>query len=104
MITKKDVEHIARLARIELAKAEEEKLEKDLAGILDFVDKLNEVDTAGIEPLAGGLATAELTLLESATRADEIVAALGNPPELVNAAPQKEDGWIEVQAVFREPK
>ncbi|MFY9462348.1 MAG: Asp-tRNA(Asn)/Glu-tRNA(Gln) amidotransferase subunit GatC [Candidatus Sungiibacteriota bacterium] len=104
MITKKNVEHIARLSRIELAGHDEEKLEKDLAGILDFVNKLNEVDTAGVEPLAGGLAKRSPADLEGATRKDEAVLPLGNPAELVNSAPQKKDGWVETRAIFKEPK
>ena len=101
MITKKDVEHIARLSRIELDGHDEDKLEKDLAGILDFVNKLNEVDTAGVEPLAGGLAKRAPADLDGPTRKDEAAPPLGTPAELVNAAPKKEDGWIEAEAVFK---
>mgnify|MGYP001616412758 FL=1 len=101
MITKKDVEHIARLSRIELDGHDEDKLEKDLAGILDFVNKLNEVDVAGVEPRVLGLAKRAPADLEGATRKDEAAPPLGNPAELVNAAPKKEDGWIEAEAVFK---
>lgn len=99
-ISSKDVEHIARLARIELTEAELQKFEKELGAILDFVAQLKKVDTSNILPLAGGLLEGALALLENETRQDEEIAPLGNPAELVNAAPKKEEGWIEVKAVF----
>ena len=104
MITKKDIEHIARLARIELAEEEEEKFGKDLGAILDFVNQLNKVDTSDILPLAGGLPEGLLALLENETRPDEEKTPLGNPAELVNAAPKKEEGWFETKAIFKETK
>ena len=101
-ITKKDIEHIARLARIELTEDEQEKFGKDIASILDFVNQLNKVDTQAVSPLAGGLLGGALASLEDETRIDEEKPPLGNPAELVNAAPTKEEGFIEVKAVFRE--
>lgn len=95
MITRKDVEHIARLARIELTEAEKTKFEKDLSAILEFVAKLNEVDTAQVEPMAGG------TVLENVVREDdERIADGGQGIGLVEAAPKHRDGHIEVKAVF----
>lgn len=98
MISKKDVEHIARLARIELAEAEKNKFEKDLAGILDFVAKLNEVDTADVAPLAGG------TDLANVMREDVGVSSNAGERgrELLKHAPRERDGLLEVKAVFEE--
>ncbi len=47
-----DVKHIAKLARLGLTNEEEKKFEKELSAILDFVAKLNEIDTEHIEPTA----------------------------------------------------
>ncbi len=95
-ITKKDVEHIAKLARIELTDAEKEKFEKDLSGILDFINKLNEVDTENILPLAGG------TELKNVMRED--VREMPHDPieaaKLVRAAPEHEGGFVKVKKVF----
>ena len=96
MISKKDVQHIARLARIELTPAEEEKFEKELSSILEFVDKLNGVDTFAVRPMTGG------TMLENVTREDGVrnnESRIMNQ-ELVEAAPTKRNGYIEVKAVF----
>lgn len=96
MISRKDVQHVARLARLELTEAEEARFELELAAILDFVAKLNEADTAGVEPLTGG------TELASVMREDSGVSELhhASPIELVEAAPKTREGWVEVKAVF----
>lgn len=100
MLKKGDVEHIARLARIELTQSEVEKFEKDLAGILDFVGQLKKVDTVEISPVAGGLAERVPSSLEEETRNDEITETLGDPVGLRNAAPEEKNGWIAVKSVF----
>ncbi|SRR5579875_598572 len=51
-IGREQVRHVARLARLELSAEEEERLEHDLSAILDYVDKLNELDTSAVEPTA----------------------------------------------------
>ena len=50
-IDKETVEKVAHLARLELAEDEKEKMIADMNKILGFMDKLNEIDTSGIEPL-----------------------------------------------------
>lgn len=90
----KDVEHIASLARIKLTEEEKEKMEKELSAILDFVGKLNGVDTENIEPMTGG------TDLTNITREDEEQKPLGDAESLVGASPMKEKGFVEVRAVF----
>lgn len=96
MITKKVVQHMASLARIELAETEEAKLEKDLSAILEFIEKLNEVKTYDSEPMAGG------TTLENIMRPDEQTDKNleGKSAELIEAAPETKDGWVKVKAVF----
>ncbi|MCH7495698.1 MAG: Asp-tRNA(Asn)/Glu-tRNA(Gln) amidotransferase subunit GatC [Candidatus Marinimicrobia bacterium] len=51
-ITKKDVDKIARLAKLELSEEERERYASQLDSIVAYVEKLSEVDTSGIEPLA----------------------------------------------------
>ncbi len=51
MIEIKDVEHVAKLARLELTEDEKVKFSKQLGDILKHMEQLNEVDTTGIEPM-----------------------------------------------------
>ena len=96
MITKEDVQHIAHLARIELTPEEEERFEHELSAILTFVEQLNEVGTAGVEPMTGG------THMEQVVRKDaQLDTALEHrSPALIEAAPDKKERWIRVHSVF----
>jgi aspartyl-tRNA(Asn)/glutamyl-tRNA(Gln) amidotransferase subunit C len=51
-VAEKDVQYVAELANIELTPAERERMVRDLNSILDYVDVLNELDTANVEPMA----------------------------------------------------
>ena len=51
MITIKDVEHVAKLARLELSEEEKEKFTHQLGDVLAHVEMMNEVDTTGVEPM-----------------------------------------------------
>ena len=51
MITIKDVEHVAKLARLELTQDEKEMFTHQLGDVLSHVEKMNEVDTTGVEPM-----------------------------------------------------
>jgi aspartyl-tRNA(Asn)/glutamyl-tRNA(Gln) amidotransferase subunit C len=51
-VTLKDVEYVAALARLECTAAEKEKFMHELNTILAYVEKLNELDTTNVEPLA----------------------------------------------------
>lgn len=95
-ITPKDVEHIRRLARVYLSRAEEAKFEKELVAILEFFEKLNEVETEAIEPMTAG---ADLTAIG---REDGGTEPGLTGPELAHAAEGYRDGWIRVPAVFKD--
>lgn len=95
-LSREEVEHIAHLARIELNAEEKEMFETELSGILSFVEILNELDTAGIEPVNGG------TLLENVMRPDEQADAYMEKKSagLVEAAAEKKGNLIKVKSVF----
>ncbi|SRR6266852_780915 len=57
-ITREDVLHVAELAHLELTESEVETYRRQLDSILTYVEKLNEVDTAQVEPMAQVLASA----------------------------------------------
>jgi len=51
-VSEKDVTYVAELANLELTEQERGRMVRDLNSILDYMDRLNEVDTAAIEPMA----------------------------------------------------
>jgi len=65
MISKKQVQHIAKLARVELTEKEKEKFSKELSSILDYVGQLRKVDTKTIKTIK------QITGLENVEREDE---------------------------------
>ncbi len=75
-----DVKHIAKLANLPLSQKEEEKYAKQLSQILDYMEKLNQADTLGVEPTFNpSTPSIELrtsSLRASATREDETEACL----------------------------
>ena len=95
-ITRADVDHIADLARIALSSEERESLLRDLSSVLEFVSQLDAMDTAAIEPVAGG------TTLENVLRAD----VPNDPPtdssadELARAARASSGEYVQVQKIF----
>ena len=93
MLNKKDLEKLAELARMDLKKGEEDKLLKDLSGILDYFEELKEVDTEGIEPLTG--ATESLNVF----REDDNDSAL-QKGRAIDAFPEKSGGYLKVPPVF----
>jgi len=95
-ITEKDVRYVAGLANLQLTDAEVARFQADLDGILEHVDRLNEIDTSDVEPMAQVLFDAD----ETATlRADVPVTPLGNPLGLANA-PQPGAGYFKVPKVI----
>jgi len=92
-ITKKDVEHVAKLARLEFDEAKKEQLVKDLNAMLAYIDKLNEVDTANVEPLA------QIGSAENALREDE---ARPSPPQddMMENAPDRSGSLFKVPKVI----
>ncbi len=92
-ITKKELEHLATLARIDLHAHEEEKLLRDLGKILDHFSELEEVPTDDVKPLSGG------TSLTNSFRDDEQARAL--PRDAAREAfPEIEKGFLKIPRYF----
>jgi aspartyl-tRNA(Asn)/glutamyl-tRNA(Gln) amidotransferase subunit C len=79
MIQRKDVEHVARLARLALTDAEIERMREQLNGILAYIEKLNELDTSDVEP------TSHAVPLVNVMRDDEAGPCLPREEALANA-------------------
>ncbi len=74
-----DVKYVAHLARLALSPEEEQKLGAQLANILGYIEKLNEVDVTGVEP------TAHAFPLVNVMRADEVRPSLPHEEAMRNA-------------------
>ena len=95
-ITEKEVRYVAELANLKLTDDEVGRLRADLDGILEHMDRLKEIDTTGVEPMAQVLFdTGETATL----REDAHVAPLGNQSALANA-PQTAAGYFKVPKVI----
>lgn len=96
-ITKEEVEKIAELARLELTREETESFTEQLAAILQYMEKLNELDTTGVEPMSHcGDSTGDL---EYAQRDDVVTSSLGQAAATSNA-PDHEAGFFKVPKVI----
>lgn len=93
-LTREDVLKIARLSRLSLTEAEAEEHSKELSKILQYVAQLNKVDTSGLEP------TVQVTGLVNVMRDDQPVDYGVSPEDLLNLAPQREDGQVKVKRMI----
>ena len=98
MLTEKEVQHIAKLVRIKLTGKEEDKFKKELSSILDYINKLNELDTENVEPLY------QVTGLTNALREDSYRKDFKTDKEsrdkFLNQAPGSENGFIKVKSIL----
>ncbi len=95
-LTEQEVRHVAELANLALSDDEIARMAKDLDSILTHIEKLNELDTASVEPMAQVLYNAE----ETATlREDRERPTLGNAEALHNA-PLAGNGYFKVPKVI----
>jgi aspartyl-tRNA(Asn)/glutamyl-tRNA(Gln) amidotransferase subunit C len=92
-IDRDTVEKVAHLARLELADHEKDTMISDMNKILGFMDKLNEVDTSGVEPLI--YMTTEINVL----REDVIKQEITHQEALLNA-PKHDDQYFLVPKVI----
>ncbi len=95
-LSKKDIKHIANLARLELTEKELEKYGSQLSAILGYIDQLREVDTIGVEP------TAQVTGLTNVFNEDKV--CVWEKQETKNAleqAPEIENNQVKVKRVLK---
>ena len=92
MITIKDVEHVAKLARLELTEDEKEMFTRQLGDVLKNVDAMNEVDTSNVEPMAHAIDFVNVM------REDKVFYEQ-TKEELMKNAPYEEDGFFRVPKI-----
>ena len=95
MISRQDVEHVARLSRLALNDAELERMREQLSGILAYIDKLRALDTAGVEP------TSHAVPLVNVMRDDATRPCLP-PDEALANAPERSGQFFRVPKIIEE--
>ncbi|MCL6604565.1 MAG: Asp-tRNA(Asn)/Glu-tRNA(Gln) amidotransferase subunit GatC [Paenibacillus sp.] len=92
-ITVKDVQHVAKLARLQLSPEEEATFTEQMNAILQYAEKLNELNTDNVKP------TTHVLQVSNVMREDVVRESLSQDEALLNA-PDHEDGHFKVPAVL----
>ena len=80
IISDETIEYVGILAKLELSEEEKEQAKKDMSGMLTFIDKLNELDTTGIEPMSHVFKVQNVFREDVVTNGDESEKTLKNAP------------------------
>lgn len=94
-LSKEEINHVARLARLELTEKETEEYTRQLNEILGYVEKLRQLPTEEVEP------TAHAIPLTNVFREDKTWASLDREEVLANA-PQREEAFFRVPRILEE--
>lgn len=92
-IDREQVQHVAKLARLALTPEETERFAEQLSEILSYVEKLNEIDTSGVEP------TSHVLSLSNVLREDRARPSLSTDQALANA-PEREGAFFRVPKII----
>ncbi len=87
-----NVKYVAHLARLNLTPAEEQKFGAQLGQVLGYIEKLNQLDVAGVEPMAHAVP------LVNVSRPDQVLPSISNEEALKNA-PAKANGLFVVPKI-----
>jgi len=95
MISKEEVKKIAKLARLGLSEKEIEKFQKDLSSILDYFEKLKEIDVSNVS------ATSHSIEIENVTRGDNIESIKPDTQKnLMALMPEKKESYLKVKSIL----
>lgn len=92
-ITNETIEYVGILAKLELSEDEKEQAKEDMGRMLDYFDKLNELDTEGVEPMSHAFP------VQNVFREDVVVNGDDRDNMLANA-PEKKEGTYMVPKTF----
>jgi aspartyl-tRNA(Asn)/glutamyl-tRNA(Gln) amidotransferase subunit C len=96
MISKQEVQHIAKLARLSTTEEEEEKFAKELSSILDYVEKLKKAEISGMEAISHPFEI-ENVVRKDEERSDKKKA---DGQGLAEMAPETKNGYVKVKSIF----
>ena len=94
MITKEEVKHISKLARLGLLEKEIGKFQKDLSSILDYIEKLKKVDISKIK-------TVSSLQIENITRGDKPDQETKTKTNLLDLAPKTQGAYLKVKSILK---
>lgn len=81
VISDETIEYVGILAKLELSESEKEDAKKDMASMLDYIDKLGELDTTGVEPMSHVFPVNNVMREDVVTNGNGSKATLANAPE-----------------------
>ncbi len=80
VISDETMEYVGILAKLELSEEEKRQAKKDMERMLDYIDKLNELDTSGVEPMSHAFPVQNVFREDIVTNQDESADMLKNAP------------------------
>ncbi len=96
-ISREDVLRVAELAYLELSEDELEMYRRQIDEILEYIGKLNELDTSNVEPMAQVLTTDQAS---DATMREDVVVPCGVAHDILSQAPDPEPPYFRVPKVI----
>ena len=93
VISDETIEYVGILAKLELSDEDKENAKKDMADMLDYIDKLSELDTTGVEPMS------HVFPVQNVFRED-VVTNSDTREQLLSNAPEQKDGMFMVPRTF----
>ena len=88
IISDETIDYVGILAKLELIDEEKEKAKKDMEEMLDYIDKLNELDTSDVEPMS------HVFPVNNVFREDVVTNGDGTKQTLANAPEKKDDSFV----------
>lgn len=86
IITDETIEYVGILAKLELSEEERQQAKQDIGNMLDYVDKLNELDTEGVEPMSHVFSFNNVFREDVVTNGDDRAEIIKNAPEEKNGS------------------
>jgi aspartyl-tRNA(Asn)/glutamyl-tRNA(Gln) amidotransferase subunit C len=102
-VTEKDVAYVADLANLELTDQERQRMLKDLNSILDYIDRLNELDTSNVPPMAqvsAGVGQSDVKPNDATTWREDVLAPSLPHADAMKNAPETDGDFFKVPKVI----
>jgi aspartyl/glutamyl-tRNA(Asn/Gln) amidotransferase C subunit len=97
MISEEEIEHIAKLSRLDFSEGQLEKFQKEFSAILEYVENLEKADIEGVEPMAHSIKVFNVFREDDP---EEQGTKLNDSKKLLEAAPGSKDDYLKSKSVF----